>query len=182
MKGIVDAAIPILSRLTEGEWWNLIGSERVALAAWVTLFVMSYEFADRETATVSFRERSSFRESRRSSPHWYISIGVADPKPGQDPVCHRALGLAEHIEWDGYRKACVTSLLFDRLLVTAIYAEFSLGFEFDQVSRMLGLHPLWPETVDPIARPLLMHTSDTFWELVPYFTGLLQGMVAVRVG
>lgn len=175
MKRIVDDAIPILERLHYGEWKNLPQEEREKLSAWLTLFSMSYEFADKRTVSVSAGERFSLKDTCRPSRHWQIAIGGAElAEPYADLVTHRAISWLPTNRWSGNLSGQVTLLVFGRLIALVCYWEFPIYFDFGHFARSEGMHPLWPITSTSIATPFKVHDRDSFFRMVASFTAILR--------
>lgn len=169
MKRIVDNSIPILKKIGEGHWELNSKEEQLALATWITLFSMSYEFADKETVCVSEYERRAFAKSSVPSGHWRLAIGYVESTPGREVTLHRAMRIHPDIEWDGHRKSQITCFVFGLMIAFAYYAEFSTIYEFEWFARANGLAPLWPLPND-LRKPLRVHSDESVNELIQVFS------------
>lgn len=172
MKRIVDESIPILTPLGRGEWFNLTSQQRITLASWIVMFSMSHEFADKETAVVSFGERQAFSHNGQPSENWCVAIGRFEPHIFRDLVFHRALlvrtGLGEHA------KGQVTAFEFGNLLMVSFYSETRPASNLTNWFRSLGLHPLWPLAHSDIRKPFIAFTygaQDLVVESLTEFLG-----------
>lgn len=180
MKLIVDDAIPILKLIGAGSWWDLSERECNILSSWLTLFTMTYEFADRSTVAVSTSERAAFRLLRSPSSHWHIAIGIAALTPGQDPTFHRCLALSPDVIWSGNRKSQITALAFGTMLAVTHYAEHPIDARLDELSAKLGLLTIWPTATksrlgaEGTFKPLQVYDDERFETIVPIYTDAVE--------
>ena len=174
MKKIVDDAIPILTELSQDIWLELSDDSRRRLAAWIVLFTMSHEYADRETVCVSASDRDNFRKSGVPSSHWRIAIGRIEPVPDVDSGIHRAIELAPDVVWSGHRRSQVTAFVFGKLLAVSYYSECPFSFSFEAHAREMKLRTLWPHNDKFVVGPPELHADKNLETIVHNLTVALE--------
>jgi hypothetical protein len=94
MSDLQNKAKPILLPMITGSRKQLRTEEARALANWMTMFVMVYEWMDPDTVSIDFKERHKFKEHRRPHKNWAM---WAIPFRGDSlTFYHRALQVDEH--------------------------------------------------------------------------------------
>lgn len=174
MKKVVDDVIPTLKNMNYGHWGNPTQDDIVSLARWITLFTMSYEFADRATACIPFNVRSLFRETKTPSEHWNIAIGNGETETWSDVTFHRSMRLAGHIPHEGNRRFQMTAFRFGHLVILSHYADFSLGFDFSSAVKEIGLTPIWPNPPPKLTKPIYSHNDESINLIIAQMTNVVR--------
>lgn len=165
MKENVDAAIPLLKRLHDGIWWNLLDEERTVLAVWAIQLTCTWEWADRDTIAVPQKERNHLRMYHTPSPYWAVFAGRFSSLTNNDYVFHRRLDLSPTSALNCYPRSQITTITFGDLIMQTYYGEAGFPFNPDAYPRSLGLHPLWPLSNAPIGTPVTIHGDHTFMDV-----------------
>lgn len=161
MKSITDNSIPILLKLGKDNWWNLDANERVTLSAWIAMFVMTYEHADRETIAVSNEERAHLMLTAKAPDNWKIWIGRFDGVVASEAIFHRAFTfLFDEEPVSTKPNSQTTTFQFGKLIVSCFSTTAYFDFDVLEYGRALGLHTLWPLNDDIIAKPIVVHDDD----------------------
>lgn len=146
MKDINERAKPALIRLARGEWWYLSPYERQSLAAWATLFTMSYEHADLATMATVPAERLRFSIDHHPPAHWAVGIARYDgDKYYEDSVQHTAFMLDEPV-----MNIQTTTILFGNLILHTYSSRKAI---FPQWWNRFGMEKIWPLGYFPVLPP-----------------------------
>lgn len=179
MKAIGERAEPILARLQAGDWWDLSADERTALAAWSTMFTMTYEFADLGTQITPPEERLYLMQNSCPPPNW--KVWVAEIQVGTvwhaGVTHHKALyaGPASEVKTGNIQ---TTTFTFGKLLIHTFSTTAKLDFKTTEYGNRLGLQSLWPISSSRIVQPTRPHTNgeaevvaQILGEALAYFFG-----------
>jgi hypothetical protein len=99
--------------------------------------------------------------------NWRIAIGIVNETLSwPDWVQHRALLLPDEIMWNGHRKMHITYQVFDQLCILSFYSDYTFDIDWSLFSRRNGIHPLWPISDEPIAKPFLQQTQESLMHTV----------------
>lgn len=169
MNRIIGEAKPTITDLNYGYWGQISLDRQSTVAAWIAMFVMSHEFADKETVCVSQHERTFLMDNGLPSENWQIAIGFGAPNPPNDMTTHRALELRPEYEWDGNRRFQITTSYFGRLLFMAYYADFD-NLQPEPFFIQNGLASIWPARTTPLRKPFRTHDEDSVGNLTALFT------------
>lgn len=174
MSAIQRDAIPTLTNLNYGIWGQISNEEMSQLARWITLFTMSYEQADRASASVDFEERNRFSMTSDPGQQWQIAVGYVDTKLWSDATFHRCFGLPSDIVFCGNRKFQFTASMFGRFLFVSHYSAYPISFDFKWHAKNMGLTPLWPDLPRRMTRPHRVHQDGIVRSLISYFSDVFQ--------
>ena len=75
MSGLQHRASGYLKPLVSGEWQQLDTDAQLAIAAWMTMLTMVYDFYDMNTQNVTALERTTFKETLTPPSNWIVSLG-----------------------------------------------------------------------------------------------------------
>jgi hypothetical protein len=159
MKEVNDAARQTIVKLIEEGPHQPEKSERQAFAAWVTMFSMTYEFADLRTMVTTPEERRILMQTKRAPDHWSILIGSYSGTAWTEMNNHRALGPVGAYKPTGQ---CNVFTL-GKTLVVAL-SGLGLGNTFSRAfATKHGLAEIWPNLGPMISLPQL---SDSDVDLI----------------
>lgn len=190
MSVLQSDARPVLEPIIRGAKRKLSADEVRVLAAWVTMFVMVYEFSDPEVIGISEAQRIAFKADAAPQECW--AIWMAPYRGDNLPAAHTAMELVDSKALDpieAARRDPAQITLFGSGKVCffafstgspATFAKAVGGVE--NVMEMLGFVHLWPRTEGPVSladgRQDRLRTSDLgdiFETITKYGLGLDPG-------
>lgn len=95
MSKIQESTKPYLVPMLKGERDSFYKNGQTALAAWVGMFVMVAEYADRDKVSISARERRRLLQRKRPPAHWRIWIGKYERSTGVERWFHHVIPIAK---------------------------------------------------------------------------------------
>lgn len=152
-----EAAAPALSRLAEGQWFAPTAEERHAIANWLTMFTMTWEFRDHATMSATQGEREHLRVHRRPPEGWWVGIAPYRPGDWSYRLNHRAahllLGDQTRPDHTNARDTppCNTQVTVSTLghVAFATYSTRSGIDLFPEAAALdVGICQLWPKASD----------------------------------
>lgn len=146
MKDVNDRAKPTLVRLAKGEWWDLSPYERQSIAAWATLFTMSYEHADLATMATLPAERLKFSINHHPPAHW--SVGIARYNGDgyyEDSIQHTGFMTKEPV-----MDLQTTTFLFGKIIFHTYSSRSAI---FPRWWKRFNLEKIWPIGYFPVIPP-----------------------------
>lgn len=174
MKDVVDRAIPVVKAMSLGYWGGISHEDVLALAAWITLSTMSYEFADKETVAISQFERDCFRVTAMPSDSWQICIGYGEPTPGIEEITHRGFAIRPTPYSPTAMNTQITAFYFGKLLALSFYTTVDLQMDVGTFAAAHGLARIWPNPRMPVRKPFYIHHDASITDLIESFTSLAQ--------
>jgi hypothetical protein len=163
MKDVNERAKPTLVRLAKGEWWYLSPYERQNLAAWATLFTMSYEHSDIATMAALPSERLKFSINHHPPAHWAIGIARYEGNNYyEDSIQHTAFIAG------GSMNTQTTTILFGKLVLhtyssrAAIFPKWWNPFRIEKIWPLGHFSILPPEAVDDAGFIALAHFTEVW--------------------
>ncbi len=143
MGDIQDSARPIIERIAKGDWFQPSGEERLALARWAVLVVMSWQFAHLETMTITTSERKHYSESDSVPADWRIWIGRFQERGDLDgSITHDAyVAIDENEERHG---GAIATFIIGELLIHAIKGPIEDLINIRTYSNFIPLQQIWP--------------------------------------
>ncbi len=171
MKAVNEAAEPHLVRLAEGEWWALTPTEKTQVAAWATMFSMTYEFADRFTLASTQAERDYLRENREPPPNWTIWIGSYGEGDWTHQCNHHAaraelnpsatvISEEPDVRISPNMNCQITVFTFGHLLIVTFSHRIRSPVRADAFGAVFGLQTIWPTGFGAVGKPIRHHTDS----------------------
>ena len=142
-----SAAKEVLTRLAKGDWSEISAEDQANLAAWASMFSMTFENADLRTACSTEQERAHLMQKGSPPPGWWVAIGLLP----QEPVFH---AIRRHYAPNDNGNFHVTTFAFGRM-AAHVLCNGPVGYTpswevyFDQ----LGLQVIWPNTDRVLVTP-----------------------------
>ena len=144
-----------LKPLIDGNWVEFTERSQALIAAWATMFVMVYDFADMVTQNVTQSERTLFKDTKLPPPNWIISIGRMLTSHAHGEVWKRSFGL-----WPPPTDAVSNTYNFQsttfsagRLLLNVVSNTSEAVITPQEIGAELRLEVVWPTVNWPIQRP-----------------------------
>jgi len=162
MKEIAESAAPILKRTEVGQWWNMSTNERQAIAAWATMFFMSFEFLDHESIMVNAVDRKKFSDSSEPPKNWYVWIGRYTDTPLDVDVIKQARGIIsdENTANEKMIPYSIQTFNFGKLLLHVICGHEQIEFDPVKYGKSINLCQIWPPTeIDMLASDRIITTQ-----------------------
>lgn len=149
MSDLIDAAKPLLVRLETGDWWNFSEDDCKTLAAWATMFTMTYEFADKQTVIITKAERHDFRLKRIPPSNFIVLVGRCDDTPPEVRYRHRNFNIQideKQMKIEGQVTSFNFGKLFLQVVSGGVHAEGKKIpiINCDAYSKNYGLLTIWP--------------------------------------
>lgn len=182
MSKIIQAAKPALLRLERGQVWAMNVQERAAVAAWVTMCVITWEQADRRTAAIDQNQRAIFMLTKCPPPNFHVFIGVYDWATRREFIHHKGLYTQRKDAQvpvgkfsEGIGNLQSTTFNFGHMVAHCIsYRENSIIFKPDIYGVITGLQQIWPKTYS--LQKVLMAHDDISLDIVSH---VLEGYLSV---
>ena len=156
MKTLQEKAIPILVRLAAGEWWELSAAEKMSLAAWATMFTMTWEYADTNTISTPQHERTYLMETGTPPAHWWIGIAEFGGVEWEYRAAHHG-GYLKPPPYDQNASPRlnfqVTTFTFGKLLLQTYSNRSDFHINIADYFRRLGLQATYPLNFSVIRKP-----------------------------
>jgi len=169
MKAVNEAAEPVLARFSAGDWYEINDEEKRALAAWATMFTMTYEYIDHATIAASQYERDYVRENAIPPENWYVMIALYDVGYWTDATLHSGLWVTPP-EYDpslAPMNTQITTSTFGKLLFHTFSTRADFDMNVGEYAFRLGLQTVWPLNGTRIRKPDRPHT-DAEAHLIAY--------------
>jgi hypothetical protein len=163
MKQTNLAAEPMLARLAKKEKFPTGRKDQNALASWIAMFSMTYEFADHWSLATPQSEREHLREHGLPPSNWAVWIGAYGEGRWTNQLNHKGAYIkpsdqGRSPEFDvriaPNMNTQMTVFTFGSLLIAAFSTRVSDCLDIDSFTKMTGLRRIWPTPLGPGTRSL----------------------------
>lgn len=156
MSSLQNRANLYLKPLIKDEWAPFDEEAQSAVASWMTMLCMVYDFRNMDTQNITQAERGAFFINHVPPSNWIISVGFLRNTYIHGKVWQRALGV--HLSPDDIIKRPYnvqsTTIAIGKLLLHAFSTATPLvNITPPDVRTSLGLEVIWPAINWPILRP-----------------------------